>query len=152
MSTAPAIDDQTLACAAALLGRKDYGLHVVLDAVDTPTYVTDERGVVVYANKACAAFAGREPQLGRDRWCVTWKLYTEQGEFLPHHRCPMAVAIKGRIPVRGVSAVAERPDGGRVRFTPLPTPIFGRGGELIGAVNMLVAAPPPSPSPAGQIT
>lgn len=140
MTTPQSIDEQTVECATAVLMHKDYGLGAVLNARDTPTYVTDNQGVVVYANDACTGFAGRAPAIGLDRWCVTWKLYTRDGEFLPHHRCPMAVAIKRRTPIRGVSAVAERPDGSRVAFTPVPTPLFGRDGELIGAVNMLVPA------------
>ena len=130
------IPDETLDCATAVLMHKDYGLGVVLDALDSPLYVTDAEGVVVYANAACADFAGRDPRPGEDRWCVSWKLYTPDGQYLPHDDCPMAIAIRGRAPVRGVSAIAERPDGRRLNFTPLPTPLFGRRGELIGAVNM----------------
>lgn len=43
-----------------------------------------------------------------------------------------------RSPVRGIQAVAERPDGTRVHFLPFPTPMFDRSGEFIGAVNVLV--------------
>jgi PAS domain S-box-containing protein len=50
----------------------------------------------------------------------------------------MAIALKTGKPVRGVEAVAERPDGTRVPFAPYPTPIFDSSGELAGAVNMLV--------------
>jgi len=50
----------------------------------------------------------------------------------------MAVALKTGRPVRGVEAVAERPDGTRVPFSPYPTPIFDASGKLVGAVNMLV--------------
>lgn len=118
--------------------RKDYGLGALLESREAPTYVTDAEGVVIYANGACIDFAGRVTEVGQDRWCVTWRLYTSHGEYLPHHRCPMAVAIQQRTPIRGVTAIAERPDGTRVAFRPLPTPIFGRGGELIGAVNVLL--------------
>lgn len=134
-----AIPDDALSSAAAVLSGKDYGLKAVLEAVPEPLYVTDERGVVVFANPACADFAGRAPRAGKDRWCVTWKLYTREGAFLPHEECPMAEALRTREPVRGVIATAERPDGTRVNFMPLPTPLFGRGGKLIGAVNMLLA-------------
>ena len=138
MTTPSTINDEALACAAAVLTGKDYGLRAVLDGLATPTYVTDDDGLVIYANDACAAFAGRVPAPGQDRWCVTHRLYTDDGVFLPHEECPMAVAIRSRTPIRGVSAVAERPDGSRVAFTPLPTPIFGRQGKLLGAVNMLI--------------
>jgi PAS domain S-box-containing protein len=50
----------------------------------------------------------------------------------------MALAVKERRPVRGMEAVAERPDGLRVPFIPYPTPIFNASGVFIGAVNMLL--------------
>jgi hypothetical protein len=50
----------------------------------------------------------------------------------------MAVAIRERRPVRGAIAVAERPDGTRVLFTPYPTPILDEDGLLTGAVNILI--------------
>ena len=110
----------------------------VLDRLAAPAYVTDAEGNVTYWNRACAEFAGREPELGRDRWCVTWRLYTTAGDPLPHHACPMAVAIKQRRAVRGEVAIAERPDGSRRAFTPYPTPLFDEAGQLTGAVNLLV--------------
>ncbi len=129
------VTDERLAYAAAGLALENHGPGASHDA---PTYMTNEEGVVVYANDACEPFAGRAPVLGVDRWCVTWKLYTDAGEFLPHDQCPMAVAIRERRAVRGASAVAERPDGTRVPFKPFPTPIFGRDGRLVGAVNVLM--------------
>jgi PAS domain S-box-containing protein len=40
--------------------------------------------------------------------------------------------------VRGAEAIAERPDGTRVWFTPYPTPLFDDAGELVGGINMIV--------------
>jgi hypothetical protein len=89
-------------------------------------------------NEAAVAFAGRRPALGQDRWCVTWRLYQPDGTLLPHDRCPMAIALKENRPVRGVEAVAERPNGTRVSFMPFPTPLHDASGALVGGVNMLV--------------
>jgi PAS domain S-box-containing protein len=50
----------------------------------------------------------------------------------------MALTLKEGRPIRGVGAMAERPDGTRVPFMPYPTPLFDEEGALIGAVNMLV--------------
>ena len=50
----------------------------------------------------------------------------------------MAVAIRERRAVRGVEAVAERPDGTRINFMPFPTPVFDDQGQLAGAVNLLL--------------
>jgi PAS domain S-box-containing protein len=115
----------------------DQALRDALDQLPAAIYVTDEDGVVTYFNPACIDFTGRRPEVGRDRWCVTWRLYTNAGEFLPHDECPMAVAINTQRPIRGVTAMAERPDGTRVAFRPHPTPIFDEHGRLTGAVNIL---------------
>lgn len=110
----------------------------VLDALPVPVYTADPEGRVTYWNRACVEFAGREPQLGHDRWCVSWKIYTTAGDRLPHDECPMAEAIKEQRSVRDSVAIAERPDGSRVAFRPYPTPLFDEGGAFSGAVNMLI--------------
>ena len=109
-----------------------------LDQLPVPIYTTDETGAVTYWNRACVEFAGREPTLGEDRWCVTWKIYTTGGEHLPHDQCPMAQAIRQQREIRGAIAIAMRPDGTRRAFKPYPTPLFDDDGKLVGAVNMLI--------------
>jgi len=110
----------------------------VLDQLPVPIYTVDADGAVTYWNQACVDFAGRRPKLGKDRWCVTWKIYTTTGKRLPHDQCPMAEAVRDSRPNRGAVAIALRPDGSRVAFTPYPTPLFGKDGELTGAINMLI--------------
>lgn len=83
-------------------------------------------------------FAGREPQLGEDRWCVTWKLFTIDGDPLPHSDCPMAVSIREQRSIRSEIAIAARPNGSRIAFRPYPTPLFDKSGNLKGAINMLI--------------
>lgn len=109
-----------------------------LDALPAPVYLTDPHGEVTFWNRACVEFAGREPQLGQDRWCVTWKIHTTEDQLLPHDQCPMAVAIKERREVRGEIAIAMRPDGSRRAFVPYPTPLFDRDGNMTGAINLLI--------------
>jgi PAS domain S-box-containing protein len=113
-------------------------LHEILDRLLAPVYLTDAEGTVTYFNPACIGFTGRTPAKGKDKWCVTWKLHTSDGSFLPHDCCPMAEAIRSKRPIRGVAAVAERPDGTRVLFMPYPTPIISMDGTLLGAVNILL--------------
>ena len=52
-----------------------------LDQLPAAIYVTDPDGLITYYNPACINFAGRVPTVGSDRWCVTWKLYTDEGVF-----------------------------------------------------------------------
>ena len=113
-------------------------LREILDALPAAVYMTDADGRVTMFNQAAVTFAGREPQLGTDTWCVTWKLYQPDGTPMPHDQCPMAKALREHRPVRGLEGVAERPDGTRVHFIPYPTPLYDSSGVLVGAVNMLV--------------
>ena len=121
----------------ALDGRPD-GNPSALDDLPAALYVTDREGVITWYNRACVDFAGRTPVPKRDRWCVSWKLMTNEGAPLPHDQCPMAAAIKEQRSIRGVTAIAERPDGRRVAFQPYPTPLFDAEGEFTGALNLLV--------------
>jgi PAS domain S-box-containing protein len=116
----------------------DTNWQSVLDELPAPIYVTDSQGSVTYWNRACVDFAGRVPELGRDRWCVTWQLFTTTGEPLRHEDCPMAQAIRRQTIVRDAVAIAERPDGTRRAFKPYPTPLFNDDGSLRCAVNMLI--------------
>src|SRR5436190_22535047 len=98
-------------------------LRDMVDALPVAIYTTDAQGRLTHFNPAAVEFSGRTPELGSDHWCVSWKLFRPDGTPLPHDECPMAVTLKeGRI-VRGVEAIAERPDGTRVWFTPYPTPL-----------------------------
>jgi PAS domain S-box-containing protein len=110
----------------------------ILEALPAAIYTTDAQGKITFYNQAAVDLAGRTPELGSDAWCVSWRLYSPDGAPLPHDQCPMAIALKEKRANRGAEAIAERPDGSRVRFQPYPTPLFDRQGRLTGAVNMLV--------------
>ena len=110
----------------------------MIDALPVAIYMTDAEGRITYFNPACVEFSGRTPELGTDHWCVTWKLYHPDGTPLPHDQCPMAIALEERRTVRGVEAIAQRPDGSRIWFEPYPTPLFDSAGNLVGGINMLV--------------
>jgi len=138
MYASESVAEQLVQKAVEIAGKRDHALLAALDDLPAPIYVIDAAGFITYFNRACIDFSGRMPTIGQDRWCVTWKLYTDRGEFLPHDQCPMAVAIYGRRPVRGVIAVAERPDGTRVTFEPYPAPLFDADGTLLGGVNILI--------------
>ncbi|HYC73859.1 PAS domain S-box protein [Brevundimonas sp.] len=113
-------------------------LRELLEFLPAAIYTTDADGRITFYNEAAVQLAGREPVLGSDTWCVTWKLYWPDGTPMPHDQCPMAVALRENRPVRDGEAVAERPDGTRVPFIPYPTPLRDGDGRLVGAINMLV--------------
>lgn len=110
----------------------------ILAALPAAIYTTDAAGRITFYNEAAAALWGQRPELGKTEFCGSWKLYWVDGTPMPHDECPMALTLKEKRPVRGMTAVAERPDGSRVTFIPYPTPLFDESGILIGAMNMLV--------------
>ncbi|ACL55785.1 PAS domain S-box protein [Methylobacterium nodulans] len=112
--------------------------HLFGDAA-TAIYTTDADGWLTYYNTAAAELWGYRPEIGRTRWCGSWRIFTPQGTELPLDQCPMAIALKEVRPVRGVRAVLERPDGTLIPFMPYPTPIRASSGALTAGWNMLVA-------------
>jgi PAS domain S-box-containing protein len=124
--------------AEAALRDSERRLQDLLAAIPAAIYTTDAAGRITYFNEAAVELAGKRPTIGSDLWCVTWKLYRPDGTLLPHDQCPMAIALKEGRAIRGVEAVAERPDGTRVPFIPFPTPLRDERGNIVGAINMLV--------------
>jgi PAS domain S-box-containing protein len=110
----------------------------LLDALPVAVYMTDADGRITYYNEAAVQLWGNRPQLGSSKWCGSWKIYWPDGRPLPHDECPMAVTLKTGEPVRGVEAIAERPDGTRVNFLPFPTPLRDASGRVTGAINLLM--------------
>jgi two-component system CheB/CheR fusion protein len=121
---------------ASICGDRQF--REVLEALPAAIYITDPAGRITYYNEAAARLWGRRPELGKSEWCGSWKLFWPDGRPLPHGECPMAMAVKERRPIRGMEAVAERPDGSRVPFIPYPTMLYDASGRFVGAVNMLV--------------
>ena len=118
--------------------ERDRRFRGLLEALPVAIYTTDPAGRITYFNESAAEFWGQRPGLGTSEWCGSWKLYWPDGTPLAHSDCPMAMALKENRPIRGMEAIAERPDGSKVPFIPYPTPLYDQNGRLVGTVNMLV--------------
>ena len=110
----------------------------LLDALPVAVYTTDAEGRITYYNEAAVELWGHRPQLGTSQSCGCWKIYWPDGRPLPQDQCPMALTLEKGRPIRGVEAIAERPDGTRVNFLPFPTPLRDASGRVTGAVNLLM--------------
>jgi PAS domain S-box-containing protein len=120
------------------LRQSEERFREMIDALPAAIYTTDAQGRLTHFNPAAVRLSGRVPELGTDKWCVTWRLFWPDGTPLPHDQCPMAVALKGGSVRPGLECVAERPDGSRFWFTPYPTPLRDGDGRITGGINMLV--------------
>lgn len=110
----------------------------LLNALPVPVYTTDVEGRITFFNEAAEHFWGRKPALNEQHWCGALRLFTADGAPLPHEEGPTARALKDNHFVRGVEAIAERPDGSRLPFRAYPTALHDDAGRLVGAVTMLI--------------
>jgi PAS domain S-box-containing protein len=140
MKTSTSLTAFHLTAAQEPVPEQDRLFRDALDVLPVAVYTTDAAGRITFYNQAAVDLAGRRPELGKDEWCVSWRLYWPDGTPMPHDQCPMAVTLREGRPVRGVEALLERPDGSRVPILPFPTPLRDASGALIGAVNMLLDA------------
>ncbi len=113
------------------------GYRQLIEALGVAVYTTDPDGRITFFNDAAAAFWGRRPELG-ELWCGSYLLFWPDGRQMGHAECPMAIALLEGRELRGVEAIAERPDGSRVSFSPYPTVLRDPDGTVVGAVNVLV--------------
>jgi PAS domain S-box-containing protein len=120
------------------LRESEQQLKELLAAIPAAIYMTDAQGKITYFNQAAEEMAGRTPVIGRDDWCITWKLYYPDGRPLPRDECPMAIALKEGRAIRNAEVVAERPDGTRAPLIPYPTPLRDSTGKIVGAINIVV--------------
>jgi PAS domain S-box-containing protein len=110
----------------------------ILSAIAAAIYTTDADGYLTYYNERAAELWGYRPEIGKQRWCGTFKIFLMDGTPVPHDQCPMATAVRTGKPVYGIEAIGERPDGRRVPCAVYPAPMFDASGKIVGGVNMLV--------------
>ncbi|WP_188130581.1 PAS domain S-box protein [Neomesorhizobium albiziae] len=118
--------------------HSEQSLKDLIEALPGAVYTTDAAGMITSYNPAAVEIWGREPVLGKEQFCGSWRMRKPDGTLMRHDECPMAIALKEKRPIRGAEAVVERPDGDLVPLLVYPTPRFDALGSLIGAVNMLV--------------
>jgi PAS domain S-box-containing protein len=122
--------------AEAALRESERRYRELMKAMPAAVYTCDAQGRITLYNEAAVALWGREPVVGEDLWCGSWRVYRPDGTPLPVDECPMAITLREGRPARD-EFVIERPDGTRRNILPYPEPLFDSSGQLIGAVNML---------------
>jgi len=120
------------------LRESEYKYRSLIEKLQTPLYTTDAEGRITLYNNAAVNLWGREPKIGEDFWCGSYKIYKTDGTNLPLHSCPMAVCLKEQRAVYGEEILVMRPDGSLRNVAPYPHPLFDDEGKITGAVNMLI--------------
>ena len=110
----------------------------LLEILPVAVYTCDKNGYITFYNKHAVDLWGREPEIGKDMWCGSWKIFTTEGIPLPLNSCPMAMVLKTGKEIEQQEIIIELPDGKRRFINPYPKPLFDEKGKLEGAMNMLV--------------
>jgi PAS domain S-box-containing protein len=131
-------NDERVRAAQEQLQQSEAKYRDLVQALPTAVYTCDERGRIMLYNQAAVALWGREPQVGKDLWCGSWKLYRPDGAPLALDEYPMAITLREGHAIRDAEIVIERPDGTRRHVLPHPESMRNAEGVVVGAINMLI--------------
>ncbi len=123
--------------AQEILNKNTDHLQQLVRELPAGVYSCDAQGRINFYNKAAAKLWGREPEVGKEQWCGSWKIFKPDGAPVPLDSCPMAIAIKEGRAIMGEELIVERFDGTRSNVLVYPQPEFTLSGELAGAINMV---------------
>ncbi len=110
----------------------------LLLSLPVAVYTCDKKGMIEFYNDAAVTLWGRKPEIGKEIWCGSWKIFRPDGTLLPTDEYPMAWALKEGKKVTGTEIIIERPDGDRRNVLPYPEPIIDDTGNITGAINTLI--------------
>ena len=112
---------------------------MLIDNLEVAIYTCNADGLITMYNAAAVRLWGREPEIGKDLWCGSWKIYELDGiTEIPLEMCPMALTLKEGKPVNGHEILIQKPDGERRFVIPYPRPFLDEQGIVTGAINLLV--------------
>jgi PAS domain S-box-containing protein len=129
---------EQLGVSAAHDGEKRF--RSLLESLPAGAYTCNPDGLITYYNEHAVRLWGRAPRLNdaEDRFCGSFRLYASDGTPIRHDQCWMAQALRSKQGYNRQEILVERPDGDRLAVLAYANPIHDDGGELVGAVNVLV--------------
>jgi PAS domain S-box-containing protein len=103
-------------------------------------YTCDAQGYLTYYNDAAVELWGRKPEIGKDMWSGSWKMFRTDGSLIPLDECPMAIALKTGSwkPGPNEEFIFEHPDGTRKYLIPYPQADIDLLGKVTGGVNIMI--------------
>lgn len=131
-------DDTSRGYLQGALSQSDSPYVHLLNQLSAAVYTCNSKGQITFYNEAAAILWGRHPEIGKDLWCGSWKIFQVDGSELPLDECPMAITLKLGKAITDKEIIIERPDGKKLNILPNPRPLFNEAGVTVGAVNLLV--------------
>lgn len=119
-------------------GTIDHEYEEIMQMLPTAIYICDTEGRITFFNRAAAELWGREPEIGKDMWCGSWKIYDTQMVPVPLYNCTMAQTIRDGIALQDEEIIIGRPDGTFINVRPQPKVLYDNQGNRKGAVTMFL--------------
>jgi PAS domain S-box-containing protein len=114
--------------------------RTLFDLVPVAVYTCDAKGLIQEYNQHAVELWGREPKRNdlSEKFCGSFKIFYPDGRPMPHHKCPMARALRGeKLTSTDLEILVEQSSGARRNVLVSPTALRGGQGKIIGAINCL---------------
>jgi len=122
------------------LRQSEKRYRTLFDLVPVAVYTCDAEGLIQEYNQRAVELWGREPKTNdsSEKFCGSLKLFYPDGRPMPHHKCPMARALRGeKLTAPDLEILVEQSSGARRNVLVSPTALRGGQGKIIGAINCL---------------
>ncbi|MBG6233903.1 PAS domain S-box-containing protein [Pedobacter sp. CAN_A7] len=102
------------------------------------SYSCNKEGYVTVFNQAAVELWGRTPEIGKDLYCGSWRIYHPDGKQMQLSDSPMALALKEGRAYDNFLITIERPDRTIKNVMLYARPIFDKNKCQIGTHSILV--------------
>ena len=121
----------------AALSESEQRFRRLVELMPVAVYVCDTSGIIQIYNQRAVELWGRKPKPGdtAQRYCASLRLYSPDGNLVPHEESKMAEVLRTGVPAHDLEVVIERPDGSCITVLVNIAPLRNGKGELVGAMN-----------------
>jgi len=116
-------------------------LAELLETLPEAVYTCDSNGKITFFNQLAVNLWGRSPEIDKDLWCGSWKMYNVDGTVLDKQKCPMATTLAKGKALAVEEIIIEKTNGARINVLANAKPIFDTAGNVIGGINTLIKKP-----------
>ncbi|HTM67637.1 MAG TPA: PAS domain S-box protein [Flavipsychrobacter sp.] len=121
-----------------ILNKQQYHYDELLNGLPAGLYTCDKEGNITFFNEQAVELWGYRPDIMDSslKFCACYKVWLEDGTFLPASETPMAVALRTGQVFRNVDAQVERQDGSKFFARLSINPFFDEKKQVVGAINI----------------
>ncbi len=119
-------------------GVMDVDFKQIFNNSSVAGYSCNKDGKITWFNKAAVETWGRTPDLNKDCWCGSWKMFYPDGTPMPLQNSPMARILKKETPKGRSEVRIQCPDGSFKFLLVFSQPLYNCEGAIKGAFSTFV--------------